>query len=65
MDELVYGAEVIDCEKTTEFLLNFLITEEFLAQSSLPPSMHIIITFFFNGFLITVFYMIFTNFLEV
>ncbi len=65
MDELVYGAYVIDCEKNTEFLLNFLIIEEFLAQSSLPPSIHMMITFFFNSFLIKVFYMIFTNFLKV
>ena len=49
IEEFVYGAYVIDCEKNIEFSLNFFITGDSLAQSNLPPSIHMMMTFLSNN----------------
>jgi len=47
MDEFVYGAYVIDCEKKFVPGNEFLKISDFSAKSSLQPSIQIKIKFFF------------------
>lgn len=65
IDELVYGAYVIDWEKNTEFSLKFFIIGAFLAQSNLHPSIHMMMTFFFNIIPNYNMYIIFANLFKV
>jgi hypothetical protein len=57
---VVYGAYVILCEQKTNFDCRFVNMGEFIAVSTLPPSMRTIMTFFFklNKYLIKTVYIL-------